>query len=279
MINVGPAFFKTATALFYPYLVYDTFTGGGDLASHIGEKGTPWIGGGATYTLSGGFVCPTTGVGLPTFADQSETFQDGYVDIEFTIAEDVVPPIPYYDNFNGSGNLLSHTSDSLHTYTEIPGNNDPIENLLLTGGTVYSSGVIAGDPWGSARVVPQIILPSRFSVTAVLNIGAHTSTGYTVLRFNLSNNFTTGIEISATTIYFTVYGNSAQIPYVSGTHTFRIVRTDTEDQLYFDGSLVLSNPVYTPEPTDPFEFYLNPYYFGPGGSSVLAIESLALEHV
>lgn len=83
---VGPAFFQTPSeGVVYPYLVYDTFTGTGSLSTHLGEVGTPWTSAGAaTYTLSDGFACPTTGIGDPTFATGSDTFDNGYVDIEFT---------------------------------------------------------------------------------------------------------------------------------------------------------------------------------------------------
>ncbi len=79
----GPAFFRTS-GITYPYLVYDTFTGGGFLSDHTGEKGTPWSGGGVTYLLGNGFVCPAASFGSDVYASQSDAFADGYVDVEFT---------------------------------------------------------------------------------------------------------------------------------------------------------------------------------------------------
>jgi hypothetical protein len=126
MFTAGPALLGGSGGISYPYLVYDTFSGGGLLSNHTGEQGATWTGGGATYTLAGGFACPTSGFGTATYATPA-TFGDGYVEVVTTNRTEYIRGgTIFQSHFEGTNNSTTIVDNSPYAVTSTCYNNAKI---------------------------------------------------------------------------------------------------------------------------------------------------------
>jgi hypothetical protein len=176
--------------------------------------------------------------------------------------------VSYQDTFTGSGALDTHVSDSGHSYTDL-GFGYTAANCTLSGGGMQ---IAAGDQGG---VEIAELVPDECTLVCEATIGAHTGSGYTTLHFQLNDFDSIGIEIDTVNIYFAHDGYTADIPLVTGAHTFRLEITPDNERWYFDDVEVSNRGSRsTPNPGAAFGFYLDRV-----ATSSFVIDSLSLDAV
>jgi Concanavalin A-like lectin/glucanases superfamily len=242
MFAMGPAFFG-GSGIVYPFLVYDTFTGGGLLSTHTGETGTPWTGGGATYALAGGFVCPTAGIGSSVFAVGSAAFDDGYAEIEVNLNSNLTPIRPTF--------FLMH-ADGIDGSTSIIDSGQHSVPITVFGGAVLSS---AQSKFGSTSV-------SFNGIDAYLEAATFPNIHFGFVRapltgsnpnpdFFLANRFIPRPWCFECFVYFTDVGNARGIMsiYLSGgTNLFWHISRDTLNRITVSRNNGGSDTIYLTSP-------------------------------